>query len=151
MAAWTWCSTPRERHLSTGGVHGHAVRVEPLDKLQQHEFELARAARAPWMKSRRGLAAWGFVLGGLTTGAMVAGWVAAGGAWPIPVLVALVVTVCIAVYLGRQDPDAVLAMVIRSQHPSAEAYRRGVSAFQLAGGRVPKPGEKPSPPYWRTK
>ncbi len=133
-----------------GRLRCHAVRVEPLDELQRREFEFALAHQPRWMATRQGTAAVGLVLGGGTSGAAAAGWVAAGGAWAIPVFITVVVAVCLAVYLGRQGPDAVLAMIIRSQHPSADAYRRGVSAFQLAGGRVPKPGEKPPPPYWRT-
>lgn len=103
------------------------------------------------MRSRKGVAGAGFMLVAASSGALVVGWVAAGGAWPIPVSLALLVTTAVTIYLARQEPDDVLAAIIRSNHPSADAYRRGVSAFQINGGRVPKPGEKPAPPYWRTK
>jgi hypothetical protein len=128
--------------------------VRPLDVAQQREADRVRAEAAPWVRTTWGRSLVGLLLVGGLLGAVPVGAAFAGAPWWPVVLPAAVLAVvgasAGAVVCARMRAERLIEFFIRSQLPSQEAMDRGLSAFQIDGGRVPPPGEEPASPYWRT-
>ena len=123
--------------------------MRPLDPLQQSYFDQAVAARPAWVNSRpkRGVAV--FAVGLLATVAVAGLGLLFDAPWVVPTAVVGTLVLALVVLAVLIQPDRLTAALIRNTYPSQEDFQRGVSSFQIDGGRVPKPDEKPPPPYWR--
>jgi hypothetical protein len=116
--------------------------------VQQRHFDEAVATRPAWVNSRskRGLAA--LVIGAVTTAAVAGLGLLLNAPWLVPTAVVGGLALVLVVAAVIVEPDRITIALIRNSYPSQEDFRRGVLSFQVDGGRVPKPGEKPPPPYW---
>lgn len=135
--------------LRQSGPACHPRPVRPLDPVQQGYFEQAAAGRPAWVNSRSKRGAAALLTGALTTAAVAGLGVVLDASWIVPTSIVGCLALLLVGAAILVQPDRLTAALIRNTYPSAEDFQRGVSSFQIDGGRVPRPDEKPPPPYWR--
>lgn len=121
--------------------------MKPLDDEQQRY--LAALRQGATIKSRRGAFLYGFCIGGATLGGLAVGAAVAGDVpWPLLGVGVLFVAAICGAAAARIGPEGILQYLVRSQMPSRASLDKGVSSYQIDGGRAWKIGEKPPKKYW---